>query len=206
MGRPFQPASTQTKQNSQADTTIDELTLQWLQEHTQECLRCGSSIEKIEGGCDKMECLCGYRFCYACGSMGADCSCSPQLHFFWDNVLDELGDWDEEEEEDDDEDERDCANMIRRYIAKRNGHLVHKKRKRQRSTNQWERDSLDQFTSSARCLFHSNTNSQGIQMLEAYHNSMKLQCYRRYARRRYRTRQGGQEEQRELKEAIFWWG
>lgn len=35
-----------------------------------------------------MECLCGYRFCYECGCPGANCSCSPEGHYFWDNCLD----------------------------------------------------------------------------------------------------------------------
>lgn len=47
------------------------------------CGGCGSLIEKADG-CDKIECLCGYRFCYRCGSPGGGCECNPG-HRFLDN-------------------------------------------------------------------------------------------------------------------------
>ena len=37
---------------------------------------CGYRIEKIDG-CDKVECLCGYRFCYRCGVADGICDCNP---------------------------------------------------------------------------------------------------------------------------------
>ncbi|CAE7373739.1 hypothetical protein AK812_SmicGene37885 [Symbiodinium microadriaticum] len=44
------------------------------------CPRCGVWIEKQEPGwltgCDKMTCRCGGRFCFRCGSVEAQCSCS----------------------------------------------------------------------------------------------------------------------------------
>ena len=59
---------------------IDELTQSWLNEHTKVCQGCGSRVEKSYG-CSHMECLCGYRFCYSCGSPGGFCSCGLSRGF-----------------------------------------------------------------------------------------------------------------------------
>lgn len=59
---------------------IDELTQSWLNEHTKVCQGCGSRVEKPYG-CSHMECLCGYRFCYSCGSPGGFCSCGLSRGF-----------------------------------------------------------------------------------------------------------------------------
>ena len=48
------------------------------------CRRCGNGIE-FQSGCLKMKCLCGYRFCYQCGSENAQCDCTPAHHGFTDN-------------------------------------------------------------------------------------------------------------------------
>jgi len=48
------------------------------------CRRCGNGVELREG-CLKMKCLCGYRFCYKCGSENAQCGCTPSHHGFTDN-------------------------------------------------------------------------------------------------------------------------
>ena len=37
---------------------------------------CGYRVEKSDG-CDLIECLCGYRFCYRCGAANRTCSCNP---------------------------------------------------------------------------------------------------------------------------------
>jgi len=85
LGRSFQPRA-----GSSSAAELDELSMFWLQQFTRSCRGCGSRIEKIEG-CDLMECLCGYRFCYRCQSQGAQCSCPDsdpiQDHVFWDNIL-----------------------------------------------------------------------------------------------------------------------
>lgn len=83
LGRPFQPRSPATSDEAE----LDALALQWLQEHTRQCPGCGLHIQKEAGGCDKMECLCGCRFCYECGSLDAQCSCTNGNHSYWDNVL-----------------------------------------------------------------------------------------------------------------------
>ena len=91
LGRSFEPTSarsTHQTENGESELELDDLTRQWLAEQTKPCPRCGAYIEKIEGGCDMMECLCGYRFCYGCGAQNAACGCTPQHHSFWDNVLD----------------------------------------------------------------------------------------------------------------------
>jgi hypothetical protein len=85
LGRHFQPRTGTVNGTDEAE--MDDLTLHWLQEQTRLCPSCGVRIQKIEG-CDLMECMCGYRFCYRCGSQGAQCSCTPLNHYFWDNILD----------------------------------------------------------------------------------------------------------------------
>jgi len=83
--RPYQPAAAASAGN--IDTAeLDDLTLQWIKEQTKECPGCGAFISKEDGTCAKMECLCGYRFCYDCGSQGAHCLCSPAHHVFTDNA------------------------------------------------------------------------------------------------------------------------
>ena len=54
----------------------DNLTLQWLNENIKQCGVCGSHIEKADG-CDSMECLCGFQFCFNCGAAGGICECNP---------------------------------------------------------------------------------------------------------------------------------
>ena len=92
LGRPFQPRPAQQHHHPLTPTAeeIDELTLQWIQSQTQPCPGCGARIEKLPDGCDKMECLCGYRFCYKCGAPGAECDCTPSDHCFWDNLVDDI--------------------------------------------------------------------------------------------------------------------
>ena len=75
LGRSFQPRQRATKETHFEDE-IDDLTLEWLNEHTVLCQGCGSHVEK-ESGCDLIECLCGWRFCYSCGLPGGVCGCNP---------------------------------------------------------------------------------------------------------------------------------
>ena len=86
LGRPFETRGSREQTTQQL---VDDLTLQWLSSHTRQCGGCGNSIEKVNG-CDKMECLCGYRFCFQCGAQGSNCSCTGSHHGFWDNIFQEL--------------------------------------------------------------------------------------------------------------------
>mmetsp|Transcript_27871 Transcript_27871/g.50412 ORF Transcript_27871/g.50412 Transcript_27871/m.50412 type:complete len:342 (+) Transcript_27871:219-1244(+) len=54
-------------------------------ENVKRCRRCGNGVELQPGGCLKMKCICGYRFCYQCGSENAQCDCTPSHHGFTDN-------------------------------------------------------------------------------------------------------------------------
>jgi len=39
----------------------------YIQNHTKPCPKCKKMIEKLdEKDCDKMVCICGYRFCWEC--------------------------------------------------------------------------------------------------------------------------------------------
>lgn len=49
-----------------------------------QCAMCSTGVERREG-CAKMQCRCGYRFCFECGAPGATCGCTPSAHGFWDN-------------------------------------------------------------------------------------------------------------------------
>ncbi|KAK1735766.1 hypothetical protein QTG54_013472 [Skeletonema marinoi] len=73
IGRSFEPrGKIMDEANSEE---IDEFTLHWLNENTALCEGCGSRIEK-ESGCNLIECLCGYRFCYHCNAPGGRCECN----------------------------------------------------------------------------------------------------------------------------------
>jgi len=50
------------------------------------CGRCGTVVMKKEGGCAKMKCRCGYRFCFVCGIENATCGHTPAHHGFTDNI------------------------------------------------------------------------------------------------------------------------
>jgi E3 ubiquitin-protein ligase RNF144 len=54
-------------------------------EDVRQCPKCRAWIEKDQGTCDKMQCRCGYRFCFQCGAEDAKCNCTPDFHQFWDN-------------------------------------------------------------------------------------------------------------------------
>mmetsp|Transcript_4339 Transcript_4339/g.9759 ORF Transcript_4339/g.9759 Transcript_4339/m.9759 type:complete len:441 (+) Transcript_4339:172-1494(+) len=75
LGRPYQPKQPTITETLINEAEIDDLTRDWLDEHTMLCQGCGSRIEK-ESGCDLIECLCGWRFCYKCGQPGGTCGCN----------------------------------------------------------------------------------------------------------------------------------
>lgn len=68
-----------------ASSTSNNVDNEQLPEGIKRCRRCGNGVELTEG-CLKMKCLCGYRFCYNCGSENAQCSCTGWVHGFFDPV------------------------------------------------------------------------------------------------------------------------
>jgi hypothetical protein len=91
LGRPFVSATSQKSATTAMATGegMDDFTRQLLDETTRPCPHCGAHIEKVPGTCDKMECLCGYQFCYQCGARGARCGCTVDdgdPHWWYDNV------------------------------------------------------------------------------------------------------------------------
>lgn len=90
LGRSFQPRQCKYSNSASSATYAtggaDDLTQQYLEAYTRSCPACGSRISKTEDTCDLLECLCGYRFCYACGAAGAVCSCDGPNHLFERNV------------------------------------------------------------------------------------------------------------------------
>ena len=78
IGRSFKPRELGPEEANSEE--IDEFTLHWLNENTTLCQGCGSRIEK-ESGCDLIECLCGYRFCYNCNAPGGRCDCNRGHEF-----------------------------------------------------------------------------------------------------------------------------
>ncbi|KAG7358124.1 zinc finger C3HC4 type domain containing protein [Nitzschia inconspicua] len=91
LGRPFQPRADRAFAGGSYDESdlVDDLTRDWLMRHTRQCPNCHSHIEKLDG-CDKMECLCGCRFCFQCGIINATCTCTSRHHVFWDNIRDHI--------------------------------------------------------------------------------------------------------------------
>jgi hypothetical protein len=95
MGRPYRPRMTEDAAVGEVSVVdddedeIDELTLHWINEHTKACPYCGNRVEKSDG-CDHMECLCGYQFCYSCGGAYGRCECcDPYDRFDCNNGLGE---------------------------------------------------------------------------------------------------------------------
>ena len=46
------------------------------------CVKCTVPIA-MTYGCFKMQCRCGYRFCWQCGIPNATCACTPSSHGYW---------------------------------------------------------------------------------------------------------------------------
>lgn len=64
----------------------EELSLQYLRNiGARVCNKCKAGVLKRDG-CNKMQCRCGYRFCYECGIEDATCDCTPKEHGFIDNI------------------------------------------------------------------------------------------------------------------------
>ena len=84
LGRAYKPAAAETATNTDPHE-VDQATAEWLESETKLCGGCGARVCKSDG-CDKMQCLCGYRFCWRCGSVDATCNCNPG-HGFFDNVM-----------------------------------------------------------------------------------------------------------------------
>jgi hypothetical protein len=64
----------------------EELTRAYLESSEMRiCRRCNNGVWK-SSGCHKMQCRCGYRFCYHCGIENARCDCTPRSHGYIDNM------------------------------------------------------------------------------------------------------------------------
>jgi len=78
-------------QSMPASSRNEQLTRSWLSSEItskkmRPCRRCGVVVMKKEGGCAKMKCRCGYRFCFVCGVENATCGHTPAHHGFTDNI------------------------------------------------------------------------------------------------------------------------
>mmetsp|Transcript_15601 Transcript_15601/g.29499 ORF Transcript_15601/g.29499 Transcript_15601/m.29499 type:complete len:353 (-) Transcript_15601:56-1114(-) len=88
--------ATTTNTSSQATTAVADgtgftsksvemaATEAWLEKNTISCGGCQGRIMKSEG-CDKLQCICGYRVCWKCRAPKANCGCNPG-HGFIDNA------------------------------------------------------------------------------------------------------------------------
>lgn len=85
MGRPFCQRMEATVGEATGDDEIDDLTLHWISQNTMPCPFCQNRIERSDG-CDHMECLCGYQFCYCCGGAYGRCRCESPGHEFDGNI------------------------------------------------------------------------------------------------------------------------
>ena len=85
MGRPFCPRMEAAVGEATDDDEIDDLTLHWISQNTMPCPFCQNRVEKSDG-CDHMECLCGYQFCYRCGGAYGRCRCVSPGHEFDGNI------------------------------------------------------------------------------------------------------------------------
>jgi len=54
----------------------------WLKSHARPCPDCHVIVSRSEG-CDHMTCVCGTRFCYACGFKSCKCKSKGQIEDIW---------------------------------------------------------------------------------------------------------------------------
>jgi hypothetical protein len=82
------------RQRNLSSTPLSSVELQQLRDlGFRSCPKCHAWIEKgpameafgipVAEGCDKMTCRCGCQFCYNCGALNADCSCTGPEHGFF---------------------------------------------------------------------------------------------------------------------------
>lgn len=168
LGRSFQPIIAHASAINKGE--VDDLTRQWLQEHTVHCPGCGVNVQKEAQTCDLMECLCGFRWCYSCSSQGATCSCTPRNHVFWDNSLGARADRSSEAVVAP-MDRATGHRNLHRHIGTRTKHQV---RARRRQEEQFEIGYMDHITYSARWLFSCQSNKASVTMLAV--DSDRLLC------------------------------
>jgi hypothetical protein len=196
LGRSFHPATASSAAPTEVEA--DELTLQWLQEQTRPCPHCGALIEKGEG-CDLMECLCGYRFCYGCGSQGAECPCTPENHVFFDNIARRNADRGAQEGAAVDEDTGfvDLLAHIERRRRQEQAAKVRRERDERRRDEEWERKSAEEdgFTLSAKWLFYASSQKslrvlqQRMRVVQMHMRARSVKLERMTQRRRRETEQ-----------------
>ena len=66
----------------------DKTFTKWLaenEEQVQQCEHCNVWIYR-EDGCEAMQCLCGYRFCWDCKMSTSKCECGWRVSDFYDNI------------------------------------------------------------------------------------------------------------------------
>eukprot|EP00931_Biecheleriopsis_adriatica_P116860 TRINITY_DN92446_c0_g1_i1.p1 TRINITY_DN92446_c0_g1~~TRINITY_DN92446_c0_g1_i1.p1 ORF type:complete len:612 (-),score=78.79 TRINITY_DN92446_c0_g1_i1:145-1980(-) len=59
-------------QNLRTITAGDDQLMRWLRQHAKPCPNCHVIVSRSEG-CNVMTCVCGTRFCYACGCQQCQC-------------------------------------------------------------------------------------------------------------------------------------
>ena len=126
-----------------------------------------------------MECLCGYRFCYGCGSTNAECSCTPAHHNFWDNVLDKFADYSDPVQALVDE-ETGLINLRAHIIERKRQYRTEQVRfvrKIQRiRILQEQEEEMNDFTSSAKWLYCKR--EVGLRILEQQVQARKVRNLR----------------------------
>lgn len=65
-------------QNLRQIADKDDSLMRWLRSHARPCPDCHVIVSRYEG-CNVMTCVCGCRFCYACGSKSCQCSEKSKL-------------------------------------------------------------------------------------------------------------------------------
>ena len=83
-------AAKAAKAATPAEAEAERATAALLRRSTRRCIKCHAHIVKVPGSCDKMQCKCGYRFCFRCDAPAdangrATCKCVGADHTYWDN-------------------------------------------------------------------------------------------------------------------------
>mmetsp|Transcript_10966 Transcript_10966/g.19150 ORF Transcript_10966/g.19150 Transcript_10966/m.19150 type:complete len:472 (-) Transcript_10966:381-1796(-) len=176
LGRPFQQRRLSSGKINGQDT--DYLTLQWLDANTKRCEGCGSQIEKTRG-CNLIECLCGWKFCYNCGSPGGRCNCNRDHRFLSNLVVDSpivingLVDM------------RSC--IIRREVRQKRVWRTQHTKAEENSRWDYTVKNAATCTSSGKWLFSSRKSNNSIRMLVQQLEYQKIHQNKRQESRKTRS-------------------
>ena len=79
-------ATSRDKKKKEEELDNERAFAKWLSDNpVQQCEHCDAWISRVDG-CEAMQCLCGYRFCWDCQMAADQCDCGWCISEFYDNI------------------------------------------------------------------------------------------------------------------------